>query len=352
MSISANDKLKIALVGGGAATFSPKGVTWFDGAGHWGVQHARILSERADVDFCAIVGRHAEKTKARAVQFHVQAYLDVQEMLERAQPDLVCVCLPNQDHYDVTLQLIQAGVPLFVEKPLVFDLAQAKRLISEAAARNLFFGINFNHRYARPVALAHDAIQQGKLGQLVFATWRFGGEGASDHPHANLFETQCHGFDMLEHLCGPVASVMAEMTDVTGNGFNTMALSLKFENGAIGSMVGSYDSSYAYHDTHRVEVNGTDGRVVIVDTVKEYAYQRAGSEIAEIWQAGYFNDVDREFHKTFDRHMDEVICALREGRQPPIHAKAGYRAVLLASAAARSFELGRRVHVAEIVDGK
>ena len=54
--------------------------------------------------------------------------------------------------------------------------------------------------------MARAAIASGDLGDVVFATWRFGGEaGTSAHPHANLIETQCHGFDMLEHLCGPIA---------------------------------------------------------------------------------------------------------------------------------------------------
>jgi D-arabinose 1-dehydrogenase-like Zn-dependent alcohol dehydrogenase len=69
---------------------------------------------------------------------------------------------------------------------------------AEAERRRLFFAINFNHRYARPVRMAREAITTGRLGGLVFATWRFGGEGTSDHPHANLIETQCHGFDMLD----------------------------------------------------------------------------------------------------------------------------------------------------------
>ena len=43
--------------------------------------------------------------------------------------------------------------------------------------------------------------------------WRFGGEAnRGPSPHANLIETQCHGFDMLEHLCGPISSVAEKPT--------------------------------------------------------------------------------------------------------------------------------------------
>ena len=313
------------------------------GAGGWGRQHARVFAAHPDVEFCAVAGRTPEKTLARAAEYGVRPYLDVGEMIERERPDLVSLCLPNRGHYEATLRVIRAGVPLLVEKPLVFDLDEADRLLGEAEDRGLFFAINFNHRYARPVRKAHEAIRDGKLGEVVFATWRFGGEGRSDHPHANLIETQCHGFDMLEHLCGPVASVMAQMTDKTGGGYRTLVLALEFASGAVGSLVGSYDSSYAYPDTHRLEVNGTAGRILIEDTVRRYQFQRAGDETAEVWQAGYFNDRDREFHRTFDAHLDAVIAAFQKGEEPPVHARAGRRALALAYAAIESFETGRRV---------
>ncbi len=341
----AGSKLKIALIGAGNSG-SGKGLSaGFSSPENWGQQHARIFASRPDVDFCAIVGRNEDKTKARAEEFNTKGYTDIDLMLMREQPDLVSLCLPNQGHYEATLKVIRAGVPLLVEKPLVFDLKEADHLIQEAEKQNLFFAINLNHRYAKPVELAKQAIMDGKLGEPVFATWRFGGEGSQDHPFANLIETQCHGFDMLEHLCGPIQSVMAEMTDKTGKGFSTMVISLRFGDGTLGSLIGSYDSSYAYKDTHRVEVNGTDGRILIEDTVHEYSFQKSGSETAEVWRAGYFNDVDREFHRTFDKHMDDLLAAFRAGQQPPIHATAGRRVLKLAHAAIESFQTGRRVTV-------
>ena len=241
------------------------------------------------------------------------------------------------------MEVIRAGVPLLVEKPLVFDLKEADTLIEEADKRSLFFAINFNHRYAKPVQMASHAVREGRLGELVFATWRFGGEGSSTHPYANLIESQCHGFDMLEFLCGPIESIMGEMTGKTGGGFRTFALSLKFASGSVGSMLGTYDSSYAYPGTHLLELNGTKGRVVVEDTVRRFSFQASGSETAEVWPAGYFNDRDRDFHHTFDRHFEVLMQAFRAGQPPPIHARAGRRALQLATTAIASFESGRRV---------
>jgi len=327
-----NGKIKVCLVG----------------AGVWGWQHARVFSGRPDVTLCAVAGRTREKTEARASEFGLRAYTNLLEMLAKEKPDLVTVSLPNLEHFQATLQVIEAGYPLLAEKPLVFDLAEADQLLAEAEKRNLFFAINFNHRYAKPVRLAHQAIQEGKLGQITHASWRFGGEAnVSPHPHANLIETQCHGFDQLEYLCGPIHSVMAEMTDLSGGGYRTITLALRFANGAVGSLIGTYDSSYAYPDTHRVEINGAEGRLVIEDTVRRFALQRRGDETAQVWQSGYFNDFDREFHRTFDLYLDAMLEAFKRGEEPPVPARAGRRALQLAWAAVESFESGKRVTLSQ-----
>lgn len=325
----ANAKVKVALVG----------------TGGWGRQHARVFAAHPGVELCAVMGRNRERAEARAGEYGGRAYTDIGAMLEGERPDLVSVCLPNEGHFAPTMEVIRAGVSLLVEKPLVFDLAEADQLLLEAQEKGLFFAINFNHRYAQPALMAREAIQSGRLGAIVFASWRFGGEGGGGHAYANLIETQCHGFDLLEHLCGPLVSVMAEMTDMTGKGYTTMALSLRFANGGVGSLLGSYDTSYAYAGTQRMEINGTGGRVLMEDTVRRFEFQASGSETGEHWQAGYFNDEAREFHRTFDRYLDAMLSAFRAGQPPPVPASAGRRALACAWAAIRSFETGRRVEV-------
>lgn len=316
------------------------------GAGEWGRQHARVFSSRPDVELCAVVGRTLDRTAERAAEWGAQPYTRIAAMLEAEHPDLVSLSLPNESHFEATLAVIEAGYPLLVEKPLVFSLDEAQALLDAAAEKDLFFAINFNHRYAEPVRRAQAALAAGELGEIVFATWRFGGEpGTSAHPHANLIETQCHGIDMLELLCGPIASVMAQMTDPTPGVYSTLAVALEFATGAVGSLVGSYDSSYAYPDTHLLEVNGTAGRLLIEDTVKRLTVSRAGDETRTVWEAGYFNDLDREFHRTFDKHVGALLAAFRAGDPPPVHARAGSRALCVAYGIIESFESGRRVAV-------
>ena len=115
--------------------------------------------------------------------------------------------------------------------------------------------------------------------------------------------------------------------------------------------MGSYDSSYAYPGTHVLEINGTGGRIVIEDTVRRYTFQPTSEETGEVWQAGYFDDAGRAFHHTLDAYMDATLAAFRAGGEPPVHARAGRRALALAHAAIESFEAGRRIPI-EVGDGR
>jgi len=49
------------------------------GAGVWGRHHARVFSQRPDVQLCAVAGRTLAKTQARAAEFGLRAYTNVQD---------------------------------------------------------------------------------------------------------------------------------------------------------------------------------------------------------------------------------------------------------------------------------
>ena len=318
------------------------------GAGGWGYQHARAFFEREDTELVAIAGRNPEKTAKRAAAFGTKPYTNIDQMLQAEKPDLVSICLPAQHNFEVTLNVIEKGFPVFAEKPLAYRLEHGRALIDAAQRKELFFAIDFEQKYSIPCLKAQEAIRAGRLGTPVFALWRFGHgwESVMDHPHMNLIEAQCHGINMLETLCGRIRSVSAEMTDTGGKGsFASFSLSLRFENGAVGSFLATVDADEHNRLSQLVEIGGTKGRILIEDNVRRYSFQEKGSDTEEVWQAGFFDDDGRRFNKNLDRYLDDMLPALREGRRPPVPAAEGLRALEIAYAAIESFENGRRVEV-------
>jgi len=226
-------------------------------------------------------------------------------------------------------------------------LEEARELIRCAEEKNLFYAIDFNQRYSIPCLKAKEDIDNGKLGKLIFTLWRFGhgwGDPVIDHPFLNLIEAQCHGLDMLEHLYGPIESVMAEMTDNGGKqSYASFSLSLRMKNGGVASFLATLDANEHKRFSQMIEIGGVNGRILIEDNVQSYTYQATDSEMAETWRAGFFEDDLRCFGKNLDRHLDELIPALLSGKEPPVPASKGLRALELAYAAIESFETGRRV---------
>ena len=318
------------------------------GCGGWGYNHARAYYENRLSTLCAVVGRTEERTKARAEQFHVPYYLDVEEMLAHEKPDFVSLCLPALDTFGTTMKVIRAGVPLLVEKPLAYELNEAETMIAEAEKRGLFMGIDFNQRFSIPAQLAKKASEEGKLGDLNYAVWRFGHGWAPKmaHPHANLIEAQCHGMNFLEAFCGPIESVMAEMTDKSGKGgYSTFILTLRFKSGALGSLISTVDASFDYPLCQTIELNGSRGRVLIEDNAQKYTYQAIDSPLSESWSPAFFMDNERCFSRNTDRLIDATLHAFLRGETPPTPAVEGLRALKLAYCAIESYEKGVRITV-------
>src|SRR3954452_5310200 len=81
----------------------------------WGREHARVYSIRRDAELVGVLGRTPARVEARAEEFGARAYTDLQRMVETERPDLLSVCLPNEGHFDATMELIATGIPLLVE---------------------------------------------------------------------------------------------------------------------------------------------------------------------------------------------------------------------------------------------
>jgi|TARA_B100001079_G_C15896671_1_gene291870 predicted dehydrogenase len=135
------NKVKVALIG----------------TGNWSLQHCRVLKQHPKVEFCGILGRNTQRTKKKAKLFDVPYYLDLKELIKNQKLNLINICLPNEHHFDMTMNVIKSSYNLFVEKPLVFKIQEAKKLLVEAKKRKLFFGINFNWRYSTPIRMAFKA---------------------------------------------------------------------------------------------------------------------------------------------------------------------------------------------------
>ena len=140
------------------------------GCGGIGNTHGPIYKRHADTEllgYCDIIQERADKSAARD---GVKAWYSIEEMLSDVGKELnsVSVCSAGADnggdHYKPVMECLHAGLHVLGEKPISNNIEHAREMVATAQEKNLYFGINLNHRFTPPGAKAKEWITSGKLG--------------------------------------------------------------------------------------------------------------------------------------------------------------------------------------------
>ncbi|MDB5441545.1 MAG: oxidoreductase domain protein [Caulobacteraceae bacterium] len=105
------------------------------GAGVFGGYHANQYAKQAGAQLAAVFDIDLERARALAGPHGAQAFDDLAAMI--AAVDMVSIASPAVTHAGPALAALSAGRPVYVEKPLAVDLAQADAIVAAAAAQNL-----------------------------------------------------------------------------------------------------------------------------------------------------------------------------------------------------------------------
>jgi len=102
-----------------------------------------------------------EKAKEFASRYRIPHYFkSVEEMVKNVRLDFASVCTPPQTHRDVTLQLINAGVNLVVEKPLALSFAEALEIVEKARSMNVKVAPTANFIYTPLAIKAREMVKE------------------------------------------------------------------------------------------------------------------------------------------------------------------------------------------------
>lgn len=311
------------------------------GTGAVGRIHARALMAHPGIELSAVCGRTRAKTDALARECGAAAYLSVGDMLERERPEIVCVCTPNDAHYEPVMSALGHGAHVLVEKPMAFRLEEAAAMVEEARRRGLRLGVDFNHRFSAPFRRARAWVDGGEVGRPCYVMVKFAGSlyDRLNDPYCQLIETQGHSFDLMRLFGGEVAEVSAYLADPRGIGvFTSAAVALRFATGAVGTLLGSWDSSYEHPAAQVLEVSGLEGRVEVTNVVDSVRLFRHRDGDYRQWRPGLFATRERDFWATIDAHVCAFVDAVAAGEEVPVSGDDGLRALELTFAAVRSFE--------------
>ncbi len=92
-------------------------------------------------------------------------------MLEAKSVDAVLVATPHPSHVALGLKILEAGLPLLMEKPLGVHVEEARRLTDAAKASGIAFGAMFNQRTDPLYQRLRELVRSGKLGAIQRVNW-------------------------------------------------------------------------------------------------------------------------------------------------------------------------------------
>lgn len=154
--IGSNDRLNIGVIGcGGMAT-----------------EHMEALLEMKQSDnveiatVCDIYTNRLDKAKELT---QASACKNYQEILEDSHIDYVLIATPEHWHFQMTLDAIDAGKHIYVEKPMTHTIEQAKEIVAKMAASKLKLQVGVQGMSDDSYETAHQMIQEGALGKVVMA---------------------------------------------------------------------------------------------------------------------------------------------------------------------------------------
>jgi len=135
------------------------------GCGKIADQHAEQIVR---LPGCKIVGVcDCEELMAKQLQERLNApacFSEVQELLDRANPDVVHITSPPQSHYPVGKLCLEAGRHVYIEKPFTVNSEEAEELISLADRKNLRLTVGHNAQFSHAASRMRELIADGYLG--------------------------------------------------------------------------------------------------------------------------------------------------------------------------------------------
>lgn len=326
------------------------------GLGPIGNLHADIYKEdelSELVGVCDIIPERAERAGKR---LGVPWYTDAQKMLDELSPDVCSVATGgyeySSDHFEPTIQALEAGCHVLCEKPICNDIAKARKMVELAREKKLCLAINLNHRFTPAFRTAKRWFDEGKIGELLFinmSLW-IGKPQDFESPYYHLKALNPHSVNIMQQFGGPVEKVQCFAMKAPGRTiWSTASINMKFKNGAVGHLTSSYDIARG-HPMERCEVAGIKGRLVIEDMWREAILYPAGNLEKTVYTNPIFGGF-RDFNDTFRDRIHKFLEEITNGVRPEDidgSGVEGLEAQRVIEAAIRSLDTGRVIDVDEI----
>ncbi|WP_232697205.1 oxidoreductase [Brevibacillus daliensis] len=345
-------KIKVGIVG-----FGSSAVTF----------HVPYLQASEYYEIASVVSSNPEKV--RHAIGDVQVVSSVKEMLHNPQIELVIITTPTGMHYEMTKEVLQAGVHVVVEKPFVLTVQEADDLIALQQETKALLSVYQSRRYDSDFLTIQRLIREGRLGDVylfeshfdryrpvVRDRWR-----ENDVPGSGiLYDLGSHLIDQALVLFGMpetvTADILAQRPGARTDDF--FHVTLQYER----LRVVLHASNLIVHPGPRLQVHGDKGsyikhgidaqvpagqnpRIMTKDKWEKEQGENVYGQLATISNDEMIIEKVVSEIGSYQYYYDQMFEAIRLGKEPPVTAEEARKTAILIDAAKKSSLEGKTIRL-------
>jgi myo-inositol 2-dehydrogenase/D-chiro-inositol 1-dehydrogenase len=317
---------------------------------------ARVLSGLPAVDEVILGNRTVKRAEKLAEEIGGTAGT-IDEAINSG-PDAIFVSLATELHAEALHRCIDAGLPIFCEKPIAITLPETASVIEHAKEAGTLIQVAFQRRLDPDYRQAYEAVRDGALGTLYSV--RITAHDAEPAPEEFIASSggtyrdlHIHDFDLARWLTGMDAEAVYAVGSVRG--FDRYAKYDDVDNTAI--LMNMSDGLPVLITGTRHNPRGHDFRLEVFGSKDSFSVghnslsqPRSVEPDTPSPTKGPYRDFIERFGESLRQETMAFIEVMRDERENPNPPAGAMDALRVAVACEVSRKEGRPVRVAEIVD--
>ena len=235
------------------------------GCGRWGRNIARVLARLGAL--AVIADPHSSEAPAFGAELGVAVTGDVEAAFADGI-EAVAIAAPAVDHAALAMRALKAGKPVFVEKPLALEVADAEAVAAQAERRGLPLMVGHLLQYHPAFAALKQQVRDGAIGPVRHVISNRLNPGAIRTEENALWSMAPHDFSMILALMGDEPEAVSALAARVVNPAvpDQYAVHLRFPRGRTAQVNVSWLSPYK---EHKLTVLGAEGALVFEDTASD-----------------------------------------------------------------------------------
>ena len=329
------------------------------GCGFIAKKHAKAIQEIEGAELVAVCDKVPATMEFYSEEYGAKAYNQLEDMLEKEQIDIVCICTPSGFHAPIAVQVANAKKHIIVEKPIAMTLEDTEKIIEACSINKVKLSVVHPNRFRPVVQELREILDSGILGKISHANcivnWNRNQEyydqaawrGTKQYDGGVLMNQAIHNLDLLLWFMGKPKQVYSmEATRLRNIEAEDVSVGvIQFESGAL-STVEASTTVYPKNFEESITIFGENGTVKIGGTNALY-FEHLEVEGMTDNQINDLKDNIKADPWGTPGHqwiIEDMISAIKENREPQVTGEDGRNALNLVLTFYESAKINLPVH--------